>query len=164
MTNILQNSTLSGFKLRDYFTDKSGNTGAIEDPTGWEYTYFALEEDPNMIPQSLHRDDGFAIAAGYRKWEAGYVQKNVVLKAGQRYLAKAQFFPDVNFNPGLTPDPSSVQWRFWIESGDLKVFTDWMGPASGEYKKDEEVLFVFQAAADISVDYYFKARSTSCFT
>ncbi len=160
MANILKNPGLSGFTIRTYFTDNKGSTGTIEDPNDWEYTYFSLyPEDPNLIPQSLHQDNGFSISAGYRKWEAGYVQRGVQLRAGQRYLAKANFFPDVNFSPGTDPSVRPVQWRFWIQSGDNKVFTEWTGPGAG-YKQNEELLFVFQAGENMTAEYYFKAQST----
>lgn len=160
MTNILKNPTLSGFTLRTYFTDSTGNTGAIEDPNDWEFVYDSLEDDPQRIAQSLHHPSGgFRIAAGYRKWEAGYVQRGVRLTGGQRYLAKANFFPDVNFNPGTAPDTSTVQWRFWIEGGGEHVELPWQGTNKGSYKNDEEVLFVFDAKADVTVDFFFKCRS-----
>jgi hypothetical protein len=160
MANILKNPTLSGFKTVTYFTDNDGNTGAIEYPDDWEFVYMALHpEDPNRIAQSLHRSKGFAISAGWRKWEAGYVQHGVQLKAGQRYLAKAAFFPDVNFAPGAEADLHAVEWRFWIEGEGDKVWQEWHSTGKGSYKQQEETLFVFEAARDITVDYYFKARS-----
>lgn len=162
MANILKNSSLQGFRLDRHFWDNSGNTGSIEFPTDWEFVVTPMHpDDPGRIPQSLHRDHGFVISAGYRSWEAGYVQRNVPLRAGQRYLAKADFLPDVNFPPGQQEDLSAIMWRFWIEQsgGGAHVFKEWEMTSKGAFKQREECLFVFQAAADILVDYYFKARS-----
>lgn len=160
MTNILKNPTLSGFTLERYFTEKNGNTGAIEKPDHWEYVFSALHpEDPNMIPQSLHRDKGFVIAAGYRRWEAGYVQRGVQLRKGQRYLCKAVFMPDVNFPQGAQPDLTAIQWQFWLEGGGDKLASGWRSTGKGAYKQQEETLFVFEAASNLAVDYYFKVKS-----
>lgn len=163
MTNILKNPRLEGFKLDRYFWDNSGNTGAIEFPTDWEFDATPQHpEDPGRIPQSLHREgQGFVISAGYRSWEAGYVQRGVQLRAGQRYLAKALFFADVNFPSGSQVDLSAIMWRFWVEQsgGGEKVFLDWQMTNKGSFKQDEELLFVFQCNADMLVDFYFKGRS-----
>lgn len=160
MTNILKNPTVNGFKLVRYFTENSGNTGAIENPDDWEYTAFSLyPDDPNRIPQSLHRAKGFVIAAGYRKWEAGYVQRGVPLTKGQRYLCKAVFMPDVNFSPGQPADLTAIQWQFWMEGGGDKIGSGWRSTGKGAYKQQEETLFVFEAASDMALDYYFKVKS-----
>ncbi len=162
MTNILKNASLQGFRLDRHFWDNSGNTGSIEFPTDWEFVVTPMHpDDPGRIPQSLHRDNGFVISAGYRSWEAGYVQRNVPLRGGQRYLAKAQFLPDVNFPPGQQEDLSAIMWRFWIEQsgGGARVFKEWEMTSKGAFKQREECLFVFEAGSDMLVDYYFKARS-----
>jgi hypothetical protein len=159
MANILKNPDLKGFTLVRYFTDKSGNVGAIENPDNWEYVYTPLNpEDPELIPQSLHRDKGYCIAAGYRKWEAGYVQRGVQLRKGQRYLAKAVFTPDVNFAPGQPADPTAIQWQFWVEGGGDKIGSGWRSTGKG-YKQEEETLFVIEATSDVNIDLYFKMKS-----
>lgn len=160
-TNILQNSELKGFNTPPReFVDKNGNKGWMENPNNWEYVWTPMhEDDPNLVPQSLHRDKGYVIAAGWRVWEAGYVQRGLRLRAGQRYLAKANFQPDVNFNPGQQPDLTSVQWRFWVEGEGEKVWSEWQTTQKGQYKQQEEHLFVIEPRRDITVDLYFKARS-----
>lgn len=160
MSNVLKNPTLSGFKTVTHFTDSSNNIGSIEYPDQWEFVYTPKHpEDPNRIPQSLHRDKGFVIAAGYRQWEAGYVQRGVQLRKGQRYLAKATFMPDVNFPADVQPDLTAIQWQFWLEGGGDKLGSGWRSTGKGEYKHEEESLFVIEAANDITVDYYFKVKS-----
>src|SRR5829696_3710983 len=78
MANILRNPTLSGFTLGRYFTEKNGSVGTIEYPLEWEFIAEPRNPDePEKLPQSLHRDQGFAISAGYRAWEGGFVQRNV---------------------------------------------------------------------------------------
>lgn len=160
MANILKNPTLQGFKLVRYITEKSGNTGAIENPDNWEYVYSELyPDDPNRIPQSLHRDKGFCVAAGYRRWEAGYVQRGVQLRKGQRYLCKAVFVPDVNFPAGVQPDLTGIQWQFFLESGTDKLPGGWRSTGKGQYKQQEETLFVIEAANDVTINFYFKIKS-----
>ena len=160
--NLLQNSELKGFNTPPReFIDKNGNKGWMENPDNWEYVWTPLhDDDPNLVPQSLHRDKGYVIAAGWRVWEAGYVQRGVRLRGGQRYVAKAAFQPDVNFNPGQQPDLTAVQWRFWIEGEGEKVWSEWQTTNQGQYKQQEEHLFVIEPRRDITVDVYFKARST----
>src|SRR5690349_21659697 len=101
VANILRNPTLSGFTLGRYFTEKNGAVGTIEYPLEWEFVA-ALREpnDPEKLPQSLHRDQGFAISSGYRAWEGGFVQRFIPLVGGTRYLAKAGFVPRVGFSDG----------------------------------------------------------------
>jgi len=160
MANILKNPTLSGFTTVTYFTNNSGNTGAIEYPDDWEYIYTPLhEEDPNLIPQSLHRDRGFVITGGWSRWEAGYVQRGIRLRGGQRYLCKAVFVPDVNFASGQPEDLTVIQWRFWLRGEGEEVSTEWRVTGKGAYKQEEETLLVVEARRDIAVDFTFKARS-----
>lgn len=160
--NILLNSELKGFNTPPReFVDKNGNKGWMENPDNWEFVWTPMhEDDPNLVPQSLHRDKGYCIAAGWRVWEAGYVQRGVRLRAGQRYVAKAAFQPDVNFTGGQQPDLTAVQWRFWIEGEGEKVWSEWQTTTKGQYKQQEEHLFVVEPRRDITVDVYFKARST----
>lgn len=160
MTNILKNPDLSNWHHHSHLFQKDGKVITIEEPEHWDYTYFAKHpDDPARIPASLHRENGFIISAPWLQWEAGYVQRGVQLKGGQRYLAKASIKPDVNFLN--TPvDLTAVMWRFWIENTDgNKVYTEWQMTSQGRYKQDEEVLFVFEVASDMTADYYFKARS-----
>lgn len=162
-TNVLLNPELKGFNTPPReFVDKNGNKGWMENPDHWEYVWTPMhEDDPNLVPQSLHRDRGYCIAAGWRVWEAGYVQRGVPLRGGQRYLAKAVFQPDVNFNAGQQPDLTAVQWRFWIQTpdGSDKIWTEWQTTTKGQYKQQEEHLFVIESRRDMAVDFYFKARS-----
>ncbi len=159
--NILVNSELKGFNTPPReFVDKNGNKGWMENPDNWEYVWTPMhDDDPNRVPQSLHRDKGYVIAAGWRVWEAGYVQRGVRLRGGQRYVAKAVFQPDVNFNPGQEADLTAVQWRFWIEGEGEKVWSEWQTTTQGQYKQQEEHLFVIEPQREIVVDVYFKARS-----
>lgn len=160
MSDILKNPTLGGFKTVTHFTDNTGNVGSIEYPDHWEFVYTPRHaDDPNRIPQSLHRDKGFVISAGYRQWEAGYLQRGVQLRKGQRYLAKAVFMPDVNFPPGAQPDLTAIQWQFWLEGGGDKIGSGWRSTGRGEYKREEETLFVVEAASDVAIDYAFKVKS-----
>jgi hypothetical protein len=160
--NILLNPELKGFNTPPReFVDKNGNKGWMENPDNWEFVWTPLhEDDPNLVPQSLHRDRGYCIAAGWRVWEAGYVQRGVHLHGGQRYVAKAAFQPDVNFTGGQKPDLTAIQWRFWVEGEGEKVWSEWQTTTKGEYKQEEEHLFVIEPRRDITVDVYFKARST----
>ena len=65
MAQLLSNPNLDGFRTVTFFTDNENNTGAIEYPDNWEFVYTPMHpEDPNRIPQSLHRDRGFSISAG----------------------------------------------------------------------------------------------------
>lgn len=159
MTNLLSNPTLSGFSLGSYFTEANGQVGTIENPTGWEFVCYPRESDPNKLPQSLHRDRGFVIAAGYRAWEGGYVQKGIQLQAGQRYLMKVQFKPDINFTDGKE-DLTAVTWRFRIASSTGQTLEQpWQTSGKGRYKQDEENLFVFYSTEAQTVDFYFMVRS-----
>lgn len=159
MANLLNNPTLAGFSLGRYFTEQNGQVGTIENPTGWEFVAYPRESDPEKLPQSLHRDKGFVIAAGYRAWEAGYVQKGIQLQAKQRYLMKVVFKPDVNFTDGQG-DTSAVTWRFRVVSSSGQVLEqDWQSTSKGQYKQEEENLYVFYSTEAQLVDFYFMARS-----
>jgi hypothetical protein len=159
MVNLLKNPTLAGFRLGRYFTEQQGQVGTIEHPNDWEFIAFPRESDPEKLPQSLHRDRGFVIAAGYRAWEGGYMQRGIALTVGQRYLAKAVFKPDINFPGGQHVDLTAVTWRFSISGAGGKVEQDWQITGKGRYKEIEENLFVFQAAAPMQVDIAFMGRS-----
>ncbi len=158
MSNLLKNPTLQGFTLGRYFTEADGRVGAIENPLDWEFiAYPKHHEDPERIPQSLHREPGFEIAAVYRSWEAGYVQRNVALQPG-RYLARAVFRPDIAF-PDANVYLDAVTWRFVMEGGGALAEQDWQMTQKGEYKHQEELHFVFQVNAPLTLNYYFMARS-----
>lgn len=159
MANMLTNPTLSGFSLGRYFTDQSGNTGTIENPDHWEFVAYSREDDPEKLVQSLHRDRGFVMSAGYRKWEGGYVQRGITLQANQRYLAKAVYKPDVNFLPDHPVDLGTVTWQFRMMAGDTVLEEGWKQTGKGEYKHEEESLFVFEATSAVTIDYSFFARS-----
>ena len=144
MANLLNNPSLSGFTLGHYFTEANGQVGTIENPPSWEFICFPRESDPNKLPQSLHRDRGFVIAAGYRAWEGGYVQKGIQLQANQRYLAKVQFKPDINFNGNV--DLTAITWRFrFVSSNGQTLEEDWTMTSKNQYKQDEEHTFVFDS-------------------
>ncbi|MDQ7027823.1 MAG: hypothetical protein Q9P44_19955 [Anaerolineae bacterium] len=160
MVNILNNPKMGNWKHGRYFFDKDGNTGTIEYPDGWDFVTLPKENDPGKLAESLHRDNGFLISAGYRAWEAGYVQKSVPLKANQRYLAKAVFKPDVNFPVGQQERTDAVTWQFRMTASTGKVIEQgWQMTGKGQYKQQEENLYVFHCNADLTVDYSFLARS-----
>jgi hypothetical protein len=159
MTNLLTNPSLAGFSLGRYFTEQHGQVGTMENPTGWEFIAYPRESDPEKLPQSLHRDRGFVIAAGYRAWEGGYVQKGIQLEAKQRYLMKAQFKPDINFLDNRE-DLTAITWRFRVVSSSGQTLEqDWAMTSKPYFKQDEEHSFVFYSAEAQTVDFYFMARS-----
>ena len=158
--NILKNPELKGFTTFREFVDNSGNKGWMEHPNEWEYVWTPMhDDDPNRVPQSLHRDKGYCIAAGWRVWEAGYVQRRVPVMGGQRYLLKAVFRPDVNFSGGHEPDLEAIQWRFWVDSGRGAAETGWYKTSKWQYKQIEEQTFVVEPQQDMMLDVYFMARS-----
>jgi hypothetical protein len=160
MTNILNNPKMGNWKHGSYFIDLEKKVGTIEYPEGWEFVTVPKENDPNKLAESLHRDNGFVISAGYRAWEAGYVQKGIPLKANQRYLAKAVFKPDVNFPVGQPERTDAVTWQHRITASTGEVLEQgWQVTGQGRYKQQEENLFVFQCNAPLTVDYAFLARS-----
>lgn len=158
MSNMLTNPTLKGFSLGRYFTEQGGQVGTIENPDNWKFITIARESDPEKLPQSLHRDRGFVIAAGYRAWEAAYTQGGIQLQANQRYLAKANFKPDINF-PNQNVDLTAVTWRFRITVGDKVLEQDWDMTQKPQFKQDEVFQFVFEAKEDLTIEYQFWARS-----
>lgn len=159
MTNLLNNPSLAGFSLGRYFTEQNGQVGTIENPNGWEFVCYPREADPNKLPQSLHRDRGFVIAAGYRAWEGGYLQKGIKIQANQRYVMKALIKPDVNF-PNNREDITAVTWRFRVVSASGQAIEqDWNMTSKGRLKQEEETTFVFESAEEQSVDFYFMGRS-----
>jgi hypothetical protein len=142
--------------------DNHGNKGYMENPDNWEYVYTPMHpEDPNLVPQSLHRDQGYVLAAGWRKWEAGYVQRGVTMRANQRYILKAVFAPHVGFQ-GTMPDDwrTQIQWHWFIEAGvGQAIQSEWSSTTQNSFGHDEEHLFVVQSPTDLIVNIYFKARS-----
>jgi hypothetical protein len=159
MSNLLTNPTLAGFSLGRYFTEQGGQVGTIENPTGWEFVCYPRESDPNKLPQSLHRDRGFVIAAGFRAWEGGYVQKGIQIQANQRYLMKAHFKPDINFSDSRV-DLTAITWRFRVVSANgQSLEQDWGMTSKDRFKHDEEASFIFYSAEAQTVDFYFMARS-----
>lgn len=159
MSNLLTNPTLTGFSLGRYFTSKDGKTGTIENPNNWEFVAIPRDPDPGKLPQSLHRDRGFVIAAGYLSWEAAYVQKGIQLEAKQRYLARAVFKPDINFPPGQRVDLTAITWRFRMVAGDKVLEQDWDMTHKGKYKQEEVFEFTFETTEALTVEYQFWARS-----
>lgn len=156
-TNLLKNGNLEGVGSTISFQENSGNFGTVEHPKDWSYEYTSQHEgDPFRIPQSLHTDDGFKIAAGWRKWVAGYAQPGLSLKAGQRYLAKAVLTPDITVTIGGAEVPSTVEWRFVIDTDTHTVSSVWNHSAWGTRS---ETLFVFEVSQDCVATFHFEARS-----
>lgn len=153
--NILKNPTLSGFTLFKTVTDNAGNKKYIEYPDHWECVAWPQNpNDPNQIPDSFHRDEGFGLAAGYMKWFAGYVQRGVALRKGQRYLAKTNF----HVNMGLV-DPSNpsdwqqhIEWMFIFNDRGHQVNSTKM-KAGVPFGQQETALFVVEPLDDISIDF-----------
>jgi hypothetical protein len=159
MANILRNPTLSGFTLGRYFTEKNGAVGTIEYPLEWEFVAAIRDlDDPEKLPQSLHREQGFAISAGYRAWEGGFVQHNVPLAGGTRYLAKAGFVPHVGFSDGRV-DLSAVTWRLMIETPLGTVAQEWQMTQKGSFEQYEEIYLTFDCGQDTTANFHFQARS-----
>lgn len=159
MSNLLRNPNLSGYTLGRYFTDKSGTVGTIEYPLEWEFTTEVREkDDPEKLPQSLHRDQGFIISAGYRSWEGGFVQRRVPLTGGTRYLAKVGFLANVNF-PDNRVDLSAVTWRLVIETPLGTVAQDWQMTQKGSYGQYEELYLAFDCAQNTEASFHFEGRS-----
>lgn len=159
MSNLIQNPNLGNWEHSRYFTDQEGKTGTIELPQHWEFVTVARESDPNKLPQSLHRDTGFIISAGYRSWEAGYKQKGLKLEANKRYRLKARIKADVNFPNGQAPDLTAITWRFTVNSDKGNLEPEWAITSKGQTKQVEEFEFVFETAEALTVDITFWGRS-----
>jgi len=155
--NLLKNPFLGDWRHGYYKTTQDNKVKTVEHPADWEFVVTPKEADQNNIPQSLHRERGFVIGAPYLAWEAGYVQRGVALAGKQRYVAKAVFKPDVNFMGDA--DLSAVTWRLRLVAGDEVVEQEWQVTQKGEYKQEETLLYVFEADAAVTVDFYFMARS-----
>lgn len=160
-TNLLINSELKGFTLFREFKDKSGTTGWMEHPDNWEFIFTPMHpDDPNRVPQSLHRDLGFGIAAGFRKWEAGYVQRGVILRKGHRYLCKANFTPHAAFSDKRPDDwRTHIQWHFVIEGSGQKIESNWSSTSHDSFGHDEEHLMVIEPLNDMAANFAFVAQS-----
>lgn len=159
MANLLRNPNLANFVHGRYFTEKNGQVGTIELPSDWEFLPTPMEpDDPEKLPQSLHRDQGFAISAGYRRWEGGFAQHNIPVQAGQRYLAKAGIQANVGF-PDATVHLDAVMWRFVVEGGGGRVEQDWQQTSHSSFGNYEEPAFVFQSNITGNVSFHFRGRS-----
>lgn len=160
-TNVLVNPELKGFTTFREFVDKSGNKGWMEHPNNWEFIFTPMHpDDPNRVAQSLHRDQGFVIAAGFRKWEGGYVQRGVRLRKGQRYLAKAIFTPHVGFSDTRPDDwRTHIQWHFIFEGNGQKLESNWSSTSRDGFGHDEEHMMVIEPLSDMVVNYAFMAQS-----
>lgn len=150
--NILKNPTLTGFTSPPtVVVDGQGKQQVVEHPDDWRFVQVPdLNNDPHVIAQSLHRDRGYVIAAGWRRWEAGY-QQTVVMRKGQRYVCKAVFAAHVQ-------QPNTrVDWRFTVSiNGDVEAASAW---STGPYKQEIDHLFVVEARADVTIQLTFWARS-----
>ena len=158
MSNMIQNPNMGNWRHVSYFTDLENKTGTIEAPENWDFVYVPRESDPNKIPQSLHRDDGFVMSAGYRAWEAGYKQSGIQLTKG-RYRLKARIKADVNFPGGQAPDLTAITWRFTVESSIGKLEPNWVMTSAGATKQTEDFFYVFELEEDLAVDVTFWGRS-----
>ncbi len=159
MANLIQNPTFGNWQHIRYFTDQENKIGTIEAPTHWDFVYIPKESDPNKIPQSLHRDNGFVISAGYRAWEAGYKQHNLPLQAGQRYQLKARIKADVNFPGGQNPDRTAITWRFTVESDKGALQPDWAITSHQQTKQIEDFTYIFDVEEDMTAAITFWGRS-----
>lgn len=163
--NILTNPKLSGFTLNRVHRDKNDNQRPVEYPNNWECVAFPLNpNDPDEVPASFHRDEGYGLAAGYMKWHCGYVQRGVLLRKGQRYLAKATFSVDMFFHEHPDTSPSAdelkhLQWRFIFNEAGHQIESGWTSTAQGRFGVAEEALFVIDPIADITIDFglFFQA-------
>lgn len=159
MTNLTQNPTLDNWQHVRYVTDQENKIGTIEAPANWEFVYIPKESDPNKIPQSLHRDRGFVMSAGYRAWEAGYKQDNLYLQAGQRYQLNARIKADVNFPGGQNADLTAITWRFTVESDKGALHPDWAITSKGQTKQEETFTYIFDVEEDMDASITFWGRS-----
>lgn len=159
MSNLIQNPNLGNWGHVRYFSDQEGKSGTIEAPQHWEFVTIARESDPHKLPQSLHRDTGFIISAGYRAWEAGYKQGGLALEANCRYRLKATIKADVNFPGGQSPDLTAITWRFTVGSNKGKIEPEWAITSKGRTKQVEAYEFVFETAEALIVDITFWGRS-----
>jgi hypothetical protein len=161
--NILDNSGLEDWYLRQIGQDHQNKDVVIEQPSGWEYVYipgleYSKGQHPDhidywRIPQSLHWDNGMKIAAGWMKWQAGYRQR-VTVKASQRYAAVAKFHTTI----GGTQNPNAVQWMFYID-GLTPTQSQWSAYSSTSYfGQPTEHQFVFQPVNDGVIDLTFWGR------
>lgn len=152
---------------RLHFTDLVYKTGTIEDPTNWRFEYIPgmewREDKPDgteldywRIPQSLHRVGGMNIAAGYRKWQAGYRHNELIpVRKGERYLCRAVFKVGI----GGTTNPQAIEWM-WFVDGLTPAQSQWASyESSGQFGSTTEHLFVFSAAADGWIKTTFWGRS-----
>lgn len=163
--NVLNNPKLTGFTLNRVHRDKNDNQRPVEYPDGWECVAFPLNpNDPDEVPASFHRDEGYGLSAGYMKWHGGYAQRGVQLRKGQRYLAKATFFVNMFFHEHPDVHPSAdelkhLQWRFIFNEGGHQIESDWMSTGQGRFGILEEALFVVDPIADITIDFglFFQA-------
>lgn len=159
MANMLRNPRLGNWQHVRHFHDREGKSGTIEAPADWEFVAKSLGDDPNKLPQSLHRSDGFVISAGYRAWEGGYKQEEIALTAEQRYRAHVRFKPDVNFPVGQREDLTAITWRFMVESDAGTLEQDWSMTGKDRFKHIETFDFVFDVAQATTASLTFWARS-----
>ncbi|MEL6306720.1 MAG: hypothetical protein AAFQ52_01190 [Chloroflexota bacterium] len=159
MANMLRNPNLGDWRHVTYFHDKEGKSGTIEAPAEWEFVAKSLGDDPNKLPESIHRDDGFLISAVYRAWEGGYKQAGIALSAGQRYRAHVRFKPDVNFPGGQREDLTAITWRFVVVSDAGTLEQNWAMTGKDRFKHIETFDFVFDVAQATTASLTFWARS-----
>jgi hypothetical protein len=164
--NILKNPNLLG--CNDIGTRLPSGYYAIdiEMPDHWELAAYPKADDGDVqkLPGSLRKREGYALHVQHWKWEGGYLQRDIELKFGQRYLCKAVFQLDVDIaNIDFIGDgwKEAVEWQFVIHADGQAYRSPWMqtNRASGKLRKIEEALFVVQPARDMTVAYQFLLRS-----
>jgi len=163
MSNILKNPELGNWKHDRYvFEERNPEKHiTIELPEHWEYYHIPRETDSGIIAESLHKDNGFELKAGWRKWEGGYVQRGVQLEANTRYQAKVHFFLDMSFSNNQV-DLTAITWRFRVVGPSAAIEQDWTALSDmgiNQPKTDVTHSLVFESKEALTVDLYFVGRS-----
>jgi len=138
--NILFNPTLTGDTL---LRKEDGHSG-IEFPDGWNPIYSEIDGE---FPDILHRDNGFEIGGGFRKWRAGLGQSKRV-DAGQRYVLKARFTPESN---------AELNWRFEVQFDGQIVDSGWSSNLA-QHGSELEHLLVIEPRRDLLVTIRFMGK------
>lgn len=166
MPNILQNSAFNAWELYQRWQTDQYHVLTWEKPFHWDIQCDkSLDEHVTRLPQFLHDDmQGFKIAAGYIRWDAGLRQR-VMVKTGQRYILKASISPHVNqtgedhsANKPFKYDV--VEWRLEV-NGANEQFGHWssLNPSGSDKGQPRDVLLVIQAEYDGYIDVAFRAKS-----
>jgi hypothetical protein len=163
--NILKNPNLSGKTAMGQRKPIGYEAMTVEWPDDWELIAYVKHDDndPEKLPGSVQRANGYAITLQHWKWEGGYLQRGVTLKQGQRYLCKAVFQLDFDI-ANVDADENwrtAVEWQFVLHVDGYPYRSAWMHTdrASGKERKIEEALWVIEAEEDLECAYQFLARS-----